>query len=440
MSKAVLFSDITIVTAHDDSPVSVLEHAYCAVFDKKIAYAGSSKEDAISTLKKLSGDDYFTYEGKNKILCPAFANAHGHTPMSIFRNIADDFALQDWLFGEIIPREDKMVDGDFYYGHLLTLAEMIESGTACVANMYMNNIVTSKASVEAGFRVQQTADGKICSDGNWSVDEENLRTLMRFCEEEGKGLIKPSLLVHSVYLYPGDFYRPLAELANKCDVPVSVHISETIVENENCLKQYGKTPVEFLDHNGLLSDTTVAAHCVHLTENDMKILADRGVWVAHNPSSNMKLASGFADMTGMQKAGVRLTLGTDGAASNNNQDMFVEMRLASFMAKGKLLDPTVMKAGEVFKMATRNGYRACGFDDCGIIEQGMTADLQIIDYDCPQMWPLGNPLSALVYSCGPKCVESVMIDGQFVLYKHELKTIDLDKVKAETKKTMTRLQ
>ena len=235
-------------------------------------------------------------------------------------------------------------------------------------------------------------------------------------------------------------YQEVIKLAKKCDVPVSVHISETIKENDDCLKNYGKTPVEFLDENGLLSDTTVAAHCVHLTEKDMKILADRGVWVAHNPSSNMKLASGFADMVGMQKAGVRLCLGTDGAASNNNQDMFMEMRLASFMAKGKTLEPTVLKAEDVFSMATRNGYLACGFSDCGIIEKGMTADLQIIDYDCPQMWPLGNPLSALVYSCGPKCVESVMIDGHFVLYKHELKTIDLEKVKDETRKTMERLK
>ena len=440
MNKAVLFSDFTIVSPHDQGPVSVLEHGFCAVSGGKILYVGTSDEQASAALKDAGEEDWFVYNGQNKILCPTFANGHGHTPMSIFRNIADDYSLQNWLFGEILPREDKMIEGDFINGHLLTVAEMIESGTACVANMYTEGILTSKASVEAGFRVQQTADGKRCADGHFSIDEQNLRDLMDFCDKEGEGLIKPTLLVHSVYLYPGDFYGPLSELAKKCDVPVSVHISETITENENCLKQYGMTPVEMLEKNDLLSDTTVAAHCVHLTDNDRKILADRGVWVAHNPSSNMKLASGFADMVAMQKAGVRLCLGTDGAASNNNQDMFMEMRLASFMAKGTTLDPTVLKAEEVFTMATRNGYLACGFPDCGIIEKGMTADIQIIDYDCPQMWPLGNPLSALVYSCGPKCVESVMINGQFVLYKHELKTIDLEKVKAETKKTMERLK
>ncbi|MBO4928677.1 MAG: amidohydrolase [Clostridiales bacterium] len=440
MNRSVLFSDFKIITPHDDKPVSVLEHGYCAVVDSMIEYVGESKENAVSALEKSGHKDFFEYDGKNKILCPTFANAHGHTPMAIFRNIADDYSLQDWLFGEILPREDKMIEGDFYYGHLLTLAEMIESGTACVANMYSAGMITSKASVEAGFRVQQTADGKFCKDGKWFTDYANVKELMDYCDQDAKGLVKPSLLVHSVYLYPGEFFTDLKDLSKKCGIPVSVHISETVTENENCLRDYGMTPVEMLDKHELLSDTTVAAHCVHLTENDRKILSERKVWVAHNPSSNMKLSSGFADMVAMQKAGVRLCLGTDGAASNNNQDMFMEMRLASFMAKGTTLDPTVLKAEDVFTMATRNGYLACGFENCGIIKQGMTADLQIIDYDCPQMWPLGNPISSLVYSCGPKCVESVMIDGNFVLYKHELKTIDLQKVKAETKRTMERLK
>ena len=438
MSKSVLFSDITIVTPHDGSPVSIQEHAYCSVTGNKIVYVGTSKEEASEALK--DSVEVFEYNGKNKILCPSFANAHGHTPMSIFRNIADDRSLQDWLFGQIIPREDKMVADDFYYGNLLTLAEMIEGGTGCVANMYDGALLIAKGAVETGFRVQQTSMGKKCIDGKWSVDRTSVDELNAFIEGEGKGLISHSLLVHSIYLYPEDFYKPLAELAKEYDLPVSVHISETITENENCQKSYGCSPVRKLDWAGLLNDRTVAAHCVHLTPEDRRILADRKVWVAHNPSSNMKLASGFADMVNMQKDGVRLCIGSDGAASNNNQDMYMEMRLASFMAKGTTLDPTVLKAEDVFTMATRNGYLACGFDDCGIIEQGMRADLQIVNYDCPQMWPLGNPLSALVYSCGPKCVESVMIDGQFVLFKHELKTIDMEKVKAETKKTMQRLQ
>ena len=438
MNKSVLFSDITIVTPHDGAPVSIVEHAYCSVAGHKIVYVGPSKEEASEALNDAG--EVFEYNGNNKILCPTFANAHGHTPMSIFRNIADDRSLQEWLFGQIIPREDKMISDDFYYGNLLTLAEMIEGGTGCVANMYDGALLIAKGAVETGFRIQQTSMGKKCVDGKWSVDRTSVDELNEFIKNEGNGLITHSLLVHSIYLYPEDFYKPLSELAGEYDLPVSVHISETITENENCRKSYGCSPVEKLDWAGLLNDKTVAAHCVHLTPEDRKILSDRKVWVAHNPSSNMKLASGFADMVMMQKDGIRLCIGSDGAASNNNQDMYMEMRLASFMAKGATLDPTVLTAEDVFTMATRNGYLACGFEDCGIIEQGMRADLQIVDYDCPQMWPLGNPLSALVYSCGPKCVESVMIDGQFVLFKHELRTIDLEKVKAETKKTMQRLK
>ena len=440
MSKAVLFSDITIVSPHDDAPVFVIEHGYCAVADKKILYVGNSKDAAVIALKECAGENFFTYEGENKILCPTFANAHAHSPMSIFRNIADDTALQDWLFGEIIPREDKMIPDDFYYGNLLTLAEMIEGGTACAANMYDGALLIARGAVESGFRIQQTSMGKKCVDGKWLIDRSSVEELNDFIRKEGKGLITHSLLVHSIYLYPEYFYQPLSDLAREYGIPVSVHVSETITENNNCQNSYGCSPVQKLDSVGLLTDTTVAAHCVHLSDEDRKILASRKTWVAHNPSSNMPPPPRFADMVNMQKDGVRLCIGSDGAASNNNQDMFMEMRLASLMAKGNTLDPTVLKAADVFTMATRNGYLACGFDDCGIIEQGMRADIQIIDYDCPQMWPLGNPVSALVYSCGPKCVESVMIDGQFVMYKHELKTIDLEKVKTETKKTMDRLK
>lgn len=438
MKKTFLFSDITVVTPDLEDSVTIIEHAYCVTSGNTIEYVGTEKEEARKIASSLG--EYEIYEGKDRILCPTFANAHAHSSMSIFRNIADDLALQDWLFGQIIPREDRMIEKDFRYGHALSVAEMIQGGTACAANMYDGARVIVDESVQAGFRLQQTAMGKRFQDGKWSTDEEDVKSFIEYCQVNGNGLVKPSLLIHSIYLYPEEFYAPLHELAVKYQIPVSVHISETLVENENCQKSYGMSPVEKLDSFGLLTDSTVAAHCVHLSENDKRILSERGVWVAHNPSSNMKLASGFADMIGMQKAGVRLCLGTDGASSNNNQDMYMEMRLASFMAKGNTLDPTVLCAAEVFRMATRNGYLACGFDDCGVIAKGMKADLQIIDYDCPQMWPVGNPLSALVYSCGPKCVESTMIDGKFVYYKRELTTIDMEKVKAETKETMERLK
>ena len=323
MSKAVLFSDITIVSPHDDAPVSVIEHGYCAVADKKILYVGNSKDAAVIALKECAGENFFTYEGENKILCPTFANAHAHSPMSIFRNIADDTALQDWLFGEIIPREDKMISDDFYYGNLLTLAEMIEGGTACAANMYDGALLIVKGAVESGFRIQQTSMGKKCVDGKWLIDRSSVEELNDFIQKEGKGLLTHSLLVHSIYLYPEYFYQPLSDLAREYGIPVSVHVSETITENNNCQNSYGCSPVQKLDSVGLLTDTTVAAHCVHLSDEDRKILASRKTWVAHNPSSNMKLASGFADMVNMQKDGVRLCIGSDGAASNNNQDMFM---------------------------------------------------------------------------------------------------------------------
>ena len=197
MSKSVLFSDITIVSPMILRCICSRTWVLFAVLIRRLLYAGSSEEDAVSTLKNLKVMITLPMTGKNKILCPAFANAHAHTPMSIFRNIADDRALQDWLFGQIIPREDKMIPDDFYYGNLLTIAEMVESGTACAANMYDGALLIAKGAVESGFRVQQTSMGKKCIDGKWSIDKDSVEELNDFIRKEGNGLISHSLLVRS---------------------------------------------------------------------------------------------------------------------------------------------------------------------------------------------------------------------------------------------------
>jgi 5-methylthioadenosine/S-adenosylhomocysteine deaminase len=217
-------------------------------------------------------------------------------------------------------------------------------------------------------------------------------------------------------------------------VSIQVHIAETRTEVANCIAKYGVTPAVALDNFGVFNKPCIAAHCVHLTDEDRRILSNPNITAVHNPSSNMKLASGFADLTKMKAAGMRVAIGTDGCASNNNTDMYQEMRLASFIAKASTYSPVNLTAEEVLVMATVNGYRGMGFTNCGRIAEGMSADLQIVNYDRPSMWPLGNPASALVYSAGIEAVESVMIAGRFVKYKGELTTIDLEKVKAETAK------
>lgn len=440
MSNMVLFRNFTIVTPNADGEVEALHDACVAVRGDRIVYVGLDREKAVRALmetqQKSGGTqtDYDEYRGNNRILMPTFANAHTHVPMVLFRNSADDLSLEKWLFDHILPLEEHLTKEDIYYASLLGMAEMIHGGTGASADMYFMSDQTARAAVETGFRMNLCHDGKFHNDMGWSTDRAGLASFRKSYHGAGNGLLRTSLMIHSVYLYPQNLYPELVAEASEMDVDIQVHISETRTEVENCILQYGVTPVAALANFGVFKRPCIAAHGVHLTDKDRDILAAGHVTVAHNPSSNMKLASGFADVEAMKRQGVRVAIGTDGCASNNNTDMYLEMRLASLLSKGKSNNPTHLPAGEAIAMATLNGYRGMGFSDCGMIAEGMSADLQIIDCDRPSMCPLGNPVSAIVFSACASAVESVMIAGRFVKYKGELTTIDIEKVKAETGK------
>jgi 5-methylthioadenosine/S-adenosylhomocysteine deaminase len=440
MSSKVLFKNFTIVTPNADGEVQAISNASVAVHGTRIVYVGLDPVLAVRTLMESHNESdgtqigYDEYSGYNKILMPTFANAHTHIPMVLLRNTADDLSLENWLFHHILPLEEHLTKEDIYYASLLGMAEMIHGGTGASADMYFMSDETARAALETGFRMNLCHDGKFRNEKGWSTDRDGLKSFKKSYHGAGNGLLRTSLMIHSVYLYPKDLYPDLVSEAAEMDVSIQVHISETRTEVENCIAQYGVTPVAALSNFGIFNQPCIAAHGVHLTDADRDILAAARVTVAHNPSSNMKLASGIADVEAMRRQGVRVAIGTDGCASNNNTDMYIEMRLASFLAKGKSHDPTYLPACEAIMMATRNGYMGMGFSDCGMIAEGMSADLQIIDCDRPSMCPLGNPISAIVFSACASAVESVMISGHFVKYKGELTTIDIEKVKAETRK------
>ena len=440
MSRTVLFKNFTVVTPDEDGHVKVIRDAFVGIKGDRIIYVGKERSDAVRSLMEAQRESGGTqigfdeYSGKNKILMPTFANAHSHIPMSIMRNSADDMSLEDWLFSKILKREEHLRPEDVYYASLLGMAEMISGGIGATADMYFMSDETACAALQSSFRMNLCQDGKVYENNVWSTDRNSLSAFKRTFDGAGGGLLRTSLMIHSIYLYPSSLYPELVSEAADLDVPIQVHLAETRTEVENCLRSYHKTPAAALADFGVFDRPCIAAHGVHLTPEDMDILAASHVTVAHNPSSNMKLASGFADVDGMMKKNVRVALGTDGCASNNNTDMFMEMRLASLIAKGRTFDPTILSAEQILTIATRNGYVGMGFADCGLISEGMSADLQIIDYDRPSMWPIGDPVSALVYSSSSAAVESVMIAGRFVKYKGELMTIDLEKVKAETEK------
>lgn len=438
MARTVLFKNFTVVTPTADGTISVLTDAFVAVKGDRIIYVGDDRSLAVRALMEAQRESGGTqigfdeYSGKNKILLPTFANAHTHIPMVLMRNSADDMCLEDWLFKRILPRETHLRKEDVYYASLMGMAEMIHGGTGAAADMYFMSDETACAALQTGFRMNLCQDGKTMDDKGWYPDRASLQSFKNAFHGAGGGLIRTSLMIHSIYLYPQSLYPELVAEAADIDVSVQVHVSETSTEVANCIAKYGVTPVAALANFGVFDRPCIAAHGVHLTEADRDILAAAQVTVTHNPSSNMKLASGFADVAALKRQGVRVALGTDGCASNNNTDMYMEMRLASFIAKGHSHNPENLTAAEALVMATQNGYAGMGFSDCGMIAEGMSADLQIVNYDNPSMWPLGNPVSALVYSAGAHAVESVMIAGHFVKYKGDLTTIDIEKVKAET--------
>ncbi len=425
----VLFDRITVISPDLSGGAFTMTDAYVAVRDGMIVHIGPSRPAA---LLSLAGVEHETYSGSGRILAPALANAHGHAAMTLMRNSADDLSLHDWLFSVVFPRETRLRAQDVRAGTRLALCEMFRSGTGTAADMYFFQETVLESFVEAGARLDLAIDGKRRdATGALVPAPEDLERFLALARTEGDGRVAISLLMHSVYLYPDGIYQGMAAIAEDLGLPVQVHVSETSREVEECVARHGLTPPAFLEAAGFFRTPTLAAHCVHLMPADREILARNDVTIVHNPSSNLKLGSGIADVHAMQRAGIRIALGTDGAASNNNLDLFHEIRLSSFLAKGSTGEPAIMDAATALRMATVNGAVGCGFPGVGILEVGKQADLVVLNVDRASMTPLGDPMSAFVYSADSSCVESLLVDGRMLLRKGELTTLDEERIRAE---------
>lgn len=430
----IVFEDITVVTTNEQGEMQVLPHHYVVVADGKIK-AVEGKRDL---LLDMISDRSLSYSGEGRVLMPSFANTHGHLSMSLLRNSADDLPLHEWLFDNIFPREEKLTAEAVRAGSELAMLEMIQGGTTCAADMYFIAEETAKAALDAGFRLNLCCEGKgVDSSGNSVVRAKEAEQFVQTFNGAGNGLLNVSLLVHSVYLYEEHIYRQLSDLAKELGIGIQVHVSETEKEVQDCLERYGLRPAEKLAAEGIFDVSAVAAHCVWLNESERSVLQNYKVSVAHNPTSNLKLGSGVADVPAMLRAGLNVTLGTDGAASNNRLDMYQEMRLAALLPKGVQRNPAILRAADVLTMATENGYKGLGFSNLGRIAPGMEADLQVIRLADINNLPTTEDdavLSALVYSAGPENVESVVCQGRYLLYKNDFVTIDEEKVRHEAKK------
>ncbi len=375
-------------------------------------------------------------EGKDRLVIPGLINAHTHTYMGMMRNCADDLSFMDWLFGKVDPIEGKLTGEDAYWASLLSQIEMIRSGTTTFNDMQMHIHQTTKAVRESGMRAV------ICRGlvGD-SYDKEDVRLREAFEEmEDGLDCSRLKFLLgpHAPYTCGPDYLKMVADVAREKGLGIHMHLSESVTELENMRKDHGCTPIEYALRAGVFDVPAIAAHCVQLEGDDISILAEHHVSVVTNPASNMKLGNGFAPVPEMMAAGINVCLGTDGAASNNAQNMFREMSHLSLIHKGTHRTPQCVGAQEVFLAATMNGAKALGLNT-GSIETGRKADLAILRLDCASMMPNNNLLAALSYSADGSEVDTVIIDGKIVMQGRELKTIDEERVYAEIRKMCERL-
>lgn len=348
-------------------------------------------------------------DGSDKALLPPFYNAHTHAAMSLLRGCAEDMSLTEWLQDKIWPLEAKMQNDDHYVGVRLAILEMIKSGTVFFSDMYFNVPDTIRAVEEMGIRA---AIGVTFLESNGpKYVERGLRFIENLPETSSR--VQITITPHAVYTVSADLFKRLAAIARERSLIIHTHLAETRQEVQDCIATHGMSPVRWLDHLGLLGPNTVAAHVIHVDDYELEILRDRGVWLVHNPCSNMKLGSGVFRSADIIEKNLNVALGTDGCSSNNNLDMREEMKIAALLAKVHY-GSEVLKVDEVFHWATLNGARAYGLD-AGEIAVGKLADALIIDLNNVRMLPTYDLLSNWVYSADSSCIDSVICDGRFLM-------------------------
>lgn len=398
-------------------------------------------EDGIITAigsESLCGNADTVIDANGMLAIPGLINCHTHSYMSVFRNIADDVDFETWLFKSIMPLEDMLTDEDGYYGAMLSCIEMLKSGTVCFLDMHMFKGMTVSAARDCGMRAVMSRG--LVGSGDDEGGERRINDTMEERAEFGNdGRYSFMLGPHAIYTCDEAYLKKVAKLAKKEGMGIHIHVSETKNEFDNCIKEHGMTPVEYLDSLGIFDGKAIAAHCVWLTDNDIDILAKRGVYVAHNPKSNMKLGNGFAPIKKMLDAGVKVCLGTDSQGSNNCLNMFSEMNHMALIHKGTGCDPQVVSAEETFKAATVVGAEALGLNG-GALEVGKNGDVVLIDLCKPQFHPMNNILSSLVYSANGSEVDTVIIGGNVVLSHGHVVGVDEKEIYKKVNDIVNRLK
>jgi len=411
-----------------DANCTVIEDGYVCVRGDTIVDIGqgspSSHFEAVKTIDARGG-----------LLLPGLINAHTHIPMTLFRGLADDLPLMEWLTRYIFPVEKKMDEDFVKVGALLGCAEMILSGTTTFCDMYLFEQQVAEAARDSGMRCLV---GEVLYDfpsPNYGELQEGFRyteSLIKRWQQDP--LVSIAVEPHSLFTCSPSLLEQAADLASRYGVPLITHLAETQDEINQVVERYGKRPVYHLKDLGLLNDNLITDHCVHLEAKELDLLAEKRVRVVHNPESNMKLASGIAPVPDMLSRGITVGIGTDGCASNNNLDLFSEMDTAAKLHKVSTMDPTVMDALSVVKMATIDGARALGIDHAvGSIEKGKKADFIVLDTNKAHLTPMYNPYSHIVYAARGDDVCHTVINGSLVMENRDLLTIDLKEILTRAK-------
>lgn len=425
-----LFINATILTMEEGK--GPIPWGYVEVNENQITAVGAGEPPQIDPDARVIDCLY-------QVLMPGFVNTHGHAAMTLFRGIGNDLPLHQWLEAKMFPLEAKLTGEDVYWGTQLAVLEMLKSGTTTFADLYFFMDDVARVVEETGIRANLCRGlVGVASDG-----EQKLAEAKQFYHDwHGKGnrRITVTLGPHAPYTCPPAYLKKVVEAAGELNTGIQIHIAETRKEFNDIMKEYGKTPVEYCRDAGVFDHHTIAAHCVHLTDKDIETLAAYKVGVAHNPRSNMKLGSGIAPIAELQKAGVAVGIGTDGAASNNNLDMLQEMQMASLLHKVRKENPTALPARTALYMATAGGAEVLGLSgQVGKIAPGYFADLICINFKKPHLTPNHDVEAHLVYAAHSADVTTVMVDGKILVEKGQALYMDEEKIMYEASRAIQEL-
>lgn len=413
-----LLKNGTIVTVDHEN--SIIESGDIAIKNGKIFDIGKGLDYESDNIENLN----------KAIVMPGLINTHAHAAMTLFRGLADDLPLMDWLNNHIFPAEASLTEDFVFHGTMLACCEMIKSGTTCFCDMYFFEEQVARAAKETGIKVF-AGEGIINFPTPSCKSPEEAIDVMISMDEKYKNdpLVNICAAPHSTYLTDEKYLIKANEYALKNNLPITIHISESASEIAQVKEKTGMTPVHYLNSLGLLNKNLVSVHSVVVDEDEIELFRKNNVKISHNPESNMKLASGIAPVPEYLEAGLCVALGTDGAASNNDLCLLSEMDTAAKLHKVNKLDPTVLSAGEVIRMATIDGAKALGIDSrTGSLEKGKDADIIVFNSAAPAIVPLYNPESHIVYSCSRNEIKDVYILGEKILNNKKITGIDLNSV------------